>query len=171
MLKETISRVEKSKEYEEWHAKNPDFYLAHAFTMLDEKHPRYAWELGYYSPSRDKLVVVETEPSIAMRPEEDVFKKDGRVAKLSLSEIKIRVADAMKICDDLVKSDYSSQVVNKRIILVQNQPKHVYNVTLVTHTFSILNVKIDAGTGEVLGHKLQSIMDLGAWQKGDRPKS
>jgi hypothetical protein len=37
----------------------------------------------------------------------------------------------------------------------------MYNITFVTISFDILNIKIDASTGEVLSDNIQNIMGLG----------
>ncbi|MBN1792290.1 hypothetical protein JW826_01250 [Candidatus Woesearchaeota archaeon] len=166
ILRDTIKKTEESQAYKEWKKKNPDYYLAHAFTMLDEKEKRYRWELGYYSPTKDKLTVIETEPEIRAKAEEDVFKKDGTVQALDMKKVKISVTRAMEICDELLKEKYKNQMVSKRIILLQKATAQMYNITLVTHTFSILNIRIDAGSGEVISHNLQSIMNLGSWERG-----
>ena len=166
ILPETIKKAEESRAFREWHKANPDFYLAHAFTMLDEHEKKYNWELGYYSPSKDRLVVVETQPDVSIKAEEEVFKKDGPVKPLGLKSAKVSVARAMEICDGLLKEKYSAQAITKRIILMQNLDRQMYNVTLVTMSFSILNIRIDAQSGELISHNLQSIMNLGSWEKG-----
>ena len=103
-----------------------------------------------------------------MRAEEEVFKKDGRVNPLDMKQVSVSVAKAMKACDDLLKDRYPAQVVTKRIILLQNIDRQIYNITLVTMTFHLLNIRIDARTGELISHNLQSIMGLGDWQKGGK---
>ena len=168
ILKETLSKTEKSKAFRQWKKQNPEFYLAHAFTMLDEKEKKYRWELGFYNPKTDRLAVVETDPQVLVRPEEEVFKKEGQVKPLDMSKVEVSVARANQACDDLIREKYSAQVVTKRIILLQNIDRQLYNITLVTLSFSLLNVKVDAGTGDVVSHNLQSIMGLGEWQKGGR---
>lgn len=171
ILKETIKRIEKDKKYKDWKKNHPDFYLAHAFTMLDEKEKKYRWEMGFYNPKTDMLTVVETDPAVAIRPEEEVFKKDGKVSPLDMKKISVSVAKAMQICDDVVKEKYSAHVVTKRIILLQNIDRQIYNITLVTLSFHLLNLRIDAETGEIVSQNMQSIMGLGQWQKGDKGKA
>ena len=168
ILRDTLKSIEKSKAFREWKMANPDFYLAHAFTMLDEKEKKYRWELGFYNPKTDMLAVVETDPKVLVRPEEEVFKKEGKVSPLDMKKISVSVAKAMQVCDGLLRDKYSAHVVTKRIILLQNIDRQLYNVTLVTLSFHLLNVKIDAESGKVISHNLQSIMGLGEWQKGGK---
>jgi hypothetical protein len=170
ILKDAIKKVEASKTYKTFLKENKDYYLAHAFTMLDEKEKKYLWELGYYSPSADKLAVFETEPKIALKTVDDAFKKDGSIAKLEMKEVDVSVAKAMEICDKLMSEKYSAQSITKRIIILQNINGQVYNITLICVSFSLINIKIDAKTGEITSHNLQSIMGMGQWQKGERSK-
>jgi len=171
ILKDTIKRIEKDKGYRDWKKTHPDFYLAHAFTMLDEKEKKYMWEMGFYNPKTDMLAVVETEPAVSVRPEEEVFKKEGKVNPLDMKKISVSVAKAMQMCDDVVKEKYSAHVVTKRIILLQNIERQIYNITLVTLSFHLLNLRIDAETGEIVSQNMQSIMGLGQWQKGGKGKA
>ena len=44
----------------------------------------------------------------------------------------------------------------------------MYNFTFITQTFQTLNVKIDSKTGDVIEHKLYSLMDIGKVEKGGK---
>ncbi|MFH0870474.1 MAG: PepSY domain-containing protein [archaeon] len=170
ILRETIAKVEKSKEFKSFKKSNPGFYLAHCFTMLDEGEKKYNWELGYYSDKKDKLVVFETVPAVKLRDEDDPFKREGIIKRLDMNEVKTSLARALEICDVLAKDKYSAHAITKRIIVLQNIDKPVYNITHVTRSYSILNVKIDAKTGEIISQNLQSIMQLGKWEKGEKER-
>lgn len=162
-LKQTIKKVENSKAFKSFIKAQPDYFLAHCFAMLEsnEKEKDIKWELGYYSEKTDKVVVFETMPKVNMRPEEDAFKKDGTIKKLGLGKVKINIGKALKICDELVDKKYPNRSITKKIIILQNLEKEVYNITLVTLSFDILNIRIDANTGDVLSDNIQSIMGLG----------
>jgi len=167
-LKEVVKKVESSKSFKQFIKSHPDYFLAHCFSMLVEgekekgaKKQDIKWELGYYSLKTDKIVVFETEPKINMRPEEDAFKKEGIIKKLDIAKVKISISKALKVCDELVDKKYPNRSITKKIIILQNLDKQIYNITLVTLSFDILNIRIDAITGEVLSDNIQSIMGLG----------
>jgi len=160
-LKQTVKKVELSKAFKQFKKAHPDYFLVHCFAMVVEGEKEYAWELGYYSEKTDKLVVFETKPEIKMRPEEDAFKKEGTIKKLELSKVKTSVAKVLKACDELVQKKYPGKSITKRIIILQNLDKQIYNLTLVTLSFDILNIRVDAVTGEVLSDNIQNIMNLG----------
>jgi len=168
ILKGAIKKVESSKAFKDFKSSNPEYYLAHCFTMLDEAEKKYNWELGYYSPKKDKLVVFETEPDVKLREEDDAFTRNKVIPELKFSKVKISMAKAMETCDQLVKEKYSAHMITKRIIILQHLDRDLYNITLVTRSFSVLNIKIDAASGEIVSHNLQSLMSLGKWEKGER---
>jgi len=161
ILKQAIKKVEQSKVFKAFIKKHPDYYLVHCFTMAGMAEKRFKWELGYYSEKTDRMVVFEIEPKVIMRPEEEAFKKTGTIKKLELGKVKVSVSMALKACDELVKGKYPRESITKRIIILQHLDKQVYNITLVSRSFNILNIKIDAATGEVLKENIQSIMSLG----------
>ena len=172
-LKEVVKKVENSKSFKSFIKSHPDYFLAHCFAMVDqspskdkkdkekEKDKDIKWELGYYSEKTDKVVVFETLPKINMRPEEEAFKKEGTIKKLDIKKIKINIARVLKICTELVDRKYPNRSITKKIIILQNLEKEIYNITLVTLSFDILNIRIDATSGEVLSDNIQSIMSLG----------
>jgi hypothetical protein len=170
ILKNTIKEVEKSKIFKDFMKENPEFYLVHCFTMLDEKEKKYEWQLGYYSLKKDKLVVFETVPEIKLLDQDDAFTRENIVKKLDMKLVKVSLGKALEICDNLVKEKYAAQTITKRIIILQTVEKQIYNITLITMSYSILNIKIDAASGEIISHNLQSILSLGKWEKGERGK-
>nr|MCK4930125.1 PepSY domain-containing protein [Nanoarchaeota archaeon] len=161
ILKQTIKKVEESKTFKSFIKKHPDYYLVHCFTMVDEGEKKYIWELGYYSGKTDRMVVFETKPKIIRRAEEEAFKKQATIKKLDLSKVRISLSKALDICNNLVKDKYPKQNISKKIIILQHLDKQVYNITLVTRNFNILNIKIDSNTGEVLQENIQNILSLG----------
>jgi len=162
-LKEVVKKVESSKAFKSFKKEHQDYFLAHCFAMLveGEKEKDIKWELGYYSEKADKIVVFEIMPKVNMRPEEDAFKKEGTIKKLDIKKVKINLAKALKICDELTNKKYPNRSITKKIIILQNLEKEMYNITLVTLSFDILNVRVDASTGKILSDNIQSIMGLG----------
>ncbi|MBU1198544.1 MAG: hypothetical protein KKF46_02475 [Nanoarchaeota archaeon] len=161
ILKDAVKKVEESKVFKAFIKEHSDYYLVHCFTMFDEGERKHKWELGYYSQKTDKMVVFETDPKVNMKPEEEAFKKEGTVKKLEISKVKISPSSALEISTGLVKNKYPAQLITKRIVILQNLDKQVYNITLISANFSILNIRIDSSTGEVLQDNIQNIMSLG----------
>ena len=161
ILKQTLKQVEESKEYKKFIKESPDFYLTHCFTMMSAEDKKFAWEFGYYSKKKDKVVVFESVPKIKQRPEEDTFKKEGVISCLDMKKVRIAVKNAIETCEALVQEKYGGQTITKYIIILQNLEKATYNITVVTMSFNIINIHIDASSGKVIKSNIQSIMNLG----------
>lgn len=159
ILKKAIEKIEASEEFKKFKKENPDFYLAHAFTMVEKV--QQDWQVGYYSKTKDMVVVFIVSKTVEMSPEEEVFKKPGKVVKkLDMKKVKLGLEKAIDISNKVMDEKYSAELVNKTIIILQNIETEMYNITLVTHTLNIINIKIDAKSGEVLSEARQSIMGL-----------
>ncbi|MFH1770165.1 MAG: hypothetical protein ABH828_01270 [archaeon] len=160
LLKRAIEILEKSKEFKGFKKENPDFYLAHAFTIIDKIQED--WQIGYYSKTRDKVVVFIVGKKITITPEEEVFKKpEKKITGLDMKNVKIDLEKAVEQAQFLVDTKYKGEIVSKTIVIVQNLEKELYNMTLVTLAMNIINIKVDAVTGKVIHHERQSIMGLG----------
>lgn len=131
--------------------------------MLHAEQEDFKWELGYYSKKTDRIVVFETSPKIKKRPEEEAFKRKGSINRLDLNKVRISASQALKKCNELVSKKYSGQSITKKIIILQNIKSEVYNITLVSRGFNIINTRIDAENGKVTKHNMQSILSLGKW--------
>ncbi|MBU0472211.1 MAG: hypothetical protein KKF89_01065 [Nanoarchaeota archaeon] len=159
LLKKAIEKIESSKAFKDFKEENPEFYLAHAFTIIDKIQQE--WQVGYYGKKRDKVVVFITGETITKSPEEEIFKKPGHhVKELDLKKVKLTLETAINKAEELVKKKYSAEIVNKIICILQNLETELYNLTLITQAFNIINIRIDAKNGEVLRESRQSILGL-----------
>lgn len=163
-VQDVINIVESSSEYKEFIKNNPKNYLAHLFTMMDAAH-KDDWQLGYYNKETDKVTVFEyNEGKIIMLPAQEAFKEKNYIAQLKIGEVKISHEEAMKIIDEVLKKNYSAELLIKAIVLLQNLPEYgqIWNITIVTATFNVINVKINATTGEIIKHSKETLI---GWKK------
>jgi hypothetical protein len=152
------NKVIQSELFQSFIKDNDDYYLAHVYTMLGDK--KEGFEIGFYSEKKDKIVVFETNP-IKKREEEEAFKEGRTIALLDLSTLKVTFEDALDIAEKARKEKYPSEIIYKSILILQNVGVQVWNVTLISMAFNIINIKIDAETGEVKESSIHSIMNLG----------
>lgn len=156
-LKTAIEKLEQSELFSEFKKENPDYYLAHAFTIVDKV--QMDWQIGYYGKKKDNVFVFEVGAEVSKHPQSEVFKKPGTIVKeLKLDDVRISLEQAVNITDELVKEKYSFETITKTIVIIQNLEKEIYNLTLVTATFHIINVKIDTITGEIISEVRESIL-------------
>ncbi len=158
-IKKAVEKLEASKKFKEFVKKNPHYELAHAFTMVDKIQG--PWQIGYYSKKKDRVVVFEVDKHISMSAEEEVFKEpEKRVNGLDLDKVKITLEKAINVVEHICKKAYPNEITNKIIVVLQTLEKPVYNITLTTETFNMINMRVDAGTGSVEGMNIQSILSL-----------
>jgi uncharacterized membrane protein YkoI len=159
-LFELKEKIEASKEYKEWADKNPDFYLVHMFLMSNHQP-----QLGYYNKKIDKIITFDMHNKdniVILNPASEVFKESVIVELLKLDEIKTTLADAMASTKQLAIEKYPGQIIDKSIAVLQMiKGRAVYNITLITRSFKMINVKIYAKDGGLIESHMQSILDLG----------
>ena len=162
-FKNIIGVVENSSEYKEFIHKNPHYYLVHVFTTVDfEVVDNSLWQIGYYSPDTDKIVVFENNNDmIFIHPPTEALKKEEYIQKLDLDKLKISREEGMKICNDALKEKYPKELFSKAICLLQNLPEfgNVWNITIVTLALGVINIKIDAINGKVIKHTKENLMN------------
>jgi hypothetical protein len=159
---ETVTLIEASPEFQRFNAQNPHHYLVHAFAStksLDGDSP--ALELGYYGKETDMITVFTSLPIAAREPEE-VFKKEGVLAQLDIAAVRIGLSEALRNAERLRSAHYPQHNVMQCFCILQQHDWPVWNITLVLGSLNMLNMKIDAMTGEALSRELQNIMSLRA---------
>ncbi|MBU1974915.1 MAG: hypothetical protein KKG59_00770 [Nanoarchaeota archaeon] len=154
VLREIVKNVESSPEYKKFHKENPDYHLASVFSVGNVE-----WNVGYYSKKSDKMVTFDTNP-IKMNPPDDVFKKEGTVHSLDMTKVKTRIDQVNRICDELTTKKYKTTDVTKKIIILQHHEQLIYNITLLTSTFNVINIRIDASNGNILHDSMSSALSF-----------
>lgn len=136
-------------------------YLVHGFLSVDDGK-RSEWQIGYYDPKADTITAYIFEDGEIVRSEPaEVFKKGSRVERLDRSKVSISAEKALDKAEKLREKKYSAHPVSKVILLLQKLPLgQVYNITMVTKTFNMMNVKISSETGKTLEESFSSLMEL-----------
>lgn len=161
-IKSEYENLLNSDEYKDFLKNEEGFYLVHA-SMIREYSKKGSWEFGFYNPQRDRIVSFSINP-IVRQPEQEAFKEDGIIAQLDIEKVKISYEMAMTICEKLRLEKYSSESVNKVIAILQHLHKQVWNITLVTTAFNLINIKIDAANADIISSSINSILNLGVRQ-------
>lgn len=160
-FKKIIDELINSKEYSDFKIKNKDYYLAHGFVQLNANFTlKSNWQIGFYSPKKDNLAVFETNP-IKLLPFEKAFKKDGEISELKNIQNLKTTNEILELLKIHHKKKYLSQIPSSYLIIVQiieNIP--VYNITTITTSFSMINIRFNALTGEIILDECRSILDL-----------
>jgi hypothetical protein len=159
-----INSIESSAEFKDFIKKYPHYYLVHVFRIIDNDAPSN-WQIGYYSKDTDKIVVFEyNNDMVMMHSPEDALKKEEYIQQLNIENLKLSHDNIIDIINEFYRVNYKYDLLSKAIYLLQNLPEHgqVWNVTIITHNYSVINIKMDAATGDVLKHEKHNLMEWGA---------
>ncbi|MEA2036358.1 MAG: hypothetical protein U9O94_02535 [Nanoarchaeota archaeon] len=156
-----LKRLREDNKFKEWEKKNKDSFLAHIFKMLDDAN-KDDWQIGFYNKD-DTMTTFQLTPSeVNIVAPENIFKRpEAKIEKLDEDKIKLDISNALQTAEKIQTTEYKSETPFKIITILQKLDiGQVYNITYVTQTFKVLNLKIDCTTGEVLKKKLSSIMEF-----------
>jgi hypothetical protein len=173
--KETYSLLIKSKEFKDWKKKSAGSYLAHVFRMFDEEN-KGLWQFGYYNSDDTITTFLVEGNSVKQIPSQNIFKKDNvAIAELKMSLVKIDFESAMEKACKIQSEKYGSHPVLKSFAILQKIGNdQVFNITFLTKTFNMLNLRIDSGNGGIVNEKfssLASMMNVEAGIKQDKDSS
>ncbi|MBI2110105.1 PepSY domain-containing protein [Candidatus Woesearchaeota archaeon] len=176
-LLEAFDKVILSDEFKEWKSENKNSYLCSFFLIIDEKE-LMPWQLAFYSPSTDTITsFIASNPVKILEKNSKIFKMDrSKINELHLNKVNIDLKEAflilerLKINIDLKEAflilerlkmeKYPNELPTKKIVILQKTKHLVWNITYINSSLNILNVKVDAASGEIIEDKISSIMSL-----------
>ena len=158
-IKELLTKLNSSDEFKKYKEKNKDSYLCACFLIYDNQD-EMIWQLDYYNKKKHEVTSFLMSDKIEVKTSKQIFQKEKkRIEKLDINSIKIGFEKALGIIEDIKKKKYSNENPTKTIVILQNS-KPVWNITYLTASFNILNVKISAITGEIISEKLDSVISF-----------
>jgi hypothetical protein len=160
-IKDTVKLLEANSEYKDWKKIHKKYYLVHLFKMADEAN-KDIWQIGYYCKEEDKITTFLLEKDIVkVIPEGEIFREEEHtLQELDLSKVKIDYPEALKIAHELHAKNYRQEQIFKAIMILQHLEDQIWNVTFVTNSFKTLNIKINAESGNLISHDLQSLIEI-----------
>lgn len=155
---ELLNKVKDSKEFKDYLEDHPNAYLCSIFLTEAET------QLSFYS-KKTKLVTsfkVEVDKITVVGKDEKVLQKEKKdLEELHLEDLTIDLDKARGLISDLLKEKYPNETPTKEIIILQViEGKTVWNITKITSTFNIINIKLDAFSGELLEEKMESALNF-----------
>lgn len=135
----------------------PDLYLCSVFTFKNKT------QFDFYS-KKTKLVtsfVIEGNKVNLLSRDEKVFQKEQKdLEELDLSKVKIDIKKALEIVNNLIKEKYKGETATKKIIILQQDKEPFWNISSITTTFNLINIKINAINGNIIGEKSEPILSF-----------
>jgi len=158
----TLAQLTRHPSFKAWHAKNKDYFLAHAFVLFDEAN-KDLWQIGFYHAKNEKMITFIVSPDkVEHTEEQDVLKSTIALEKLEPDKVTIPIDDALKTAHELFTKDYRAEKSIKQFFIIQTiEAKPVFNITYFTQSFKTVNIKIDAANGKLIKADLQNLAEFG----------
>lgn len=156
-----IEAVEKSSLFKEWKKQHPQAYLVHLFSMGGQI------QIGYYDKKADAITTFIIGREITQTIDTEIFRQHKVIPALSRKDVHISLEKAKEIASTCIVKYHDTPA--KEILVLQTiENKPVYNITFITAAFKMLNVKINAKTGEILKEDMQSLMQWCNYESRNR---
>ena len=89
--------------------------------------------------------------------DQKIFSTSKKIDEIDLKDVKFPFENVVK----LVMPKYKDKRFVKEIIIIQSlNSKLLWNVSLVTSDFNLINIKIDAKTGEIIEETSSSLLQF-----------
>lgn len=150
--------IEDSKAFKKFKEKHPEAYLVHHFSM--RKGGLYDGQVGYFDQSTKEITTFSKEPVKNLGSDKS-FNPEEEIKPLNMKEVNVSFEEALKTAQGVMSEHYSAQNVTQEICILQHLDTQLWNMTMVTNAFNMINIRIDAANGKVISHEQRSIMDLG----------
>ena len=155
----TIKKLESTKPFREWQRKNRKDYLSHIVAISDDRGV-IEISIGYYDAESDRITTFVMGKNIIIKPKAEIFKKEGKVKPLELSRAKLSLEKIVKEAEKAARDNYEGAEASKVISILQNLGEgEVWNVTVMTAKFQVINIRIDPETGKALSHEKVNLFE------------
>ena len=149
-------RLLKDKKFKSWKDKYKDAYLCSVF-LLKDIEVSSGWQFDYYLPKKNRMTTFLVDKNIKFTDNQKIFSTSGKIDEIKLDDIKFSFDKVVK----LVKPTYQNKNFTKEIIIIQSLDlKLLWNVSLVTNDFNLINIKVDAKNGKILEETSSSLLQF-----------
>ncbi len=135
-------------------------FLCSVFIMSDiENLDKSTWQFDFYDESNKEITSYLMESKIKVTENLEVFKKEEtEVEQLNLNEVELSIEKALKISEEILEKEKEKST--KIIIILQQKDRSLWNISYVTTKFNLINIKIDAKTGEIVENTSASLLSF-----------
>jgi len=147
-FKAVLKRLNTSPKFQTYIKKNPDSYLTNAI-CIDE------WQINYFSPKTELITIFKINTKITSK----IVSEKRIFPKLNLN-LKLDLKDALKILKKQISKFYSSETFTKTIIILQQDKEPLWNITKLSSSIKIFNMKISALSGKIIHESYDNLIDL-----------
>ncbi len=143
-LEDILKSLEQADAFKKWKAEHENAFLS-SFFIVDAQ----GWQLAFYTPGNKKMSTFLKDRLV--QADSAIFKlKEEKVEELDLEEVKIDLEQAYEIADKELEEKHPGYKPNKKIVVLQKLDGiPIWNITYLTISFYIYNIKIDAANKKI----------------------
>lgn len=159
-MNELLKLVEDSETFKDWKNEHKNSYLCAFFRIIgNTENPE--WQVHYYEPRNDTISVFKISAKISLiENEAQILKNDSNIVEeLNLDDVDVDLFHALQIVDNFQINNYPKEIVVKKIIILQKLKKTVWNITCLTSSFNLLNIKVDTKSGEIIEESVKPLIN------------
>ena len=154
-LFETVKSIEAKDDYRAWREKNPDAYLTSAFAMFSDEAKE--WLVNYFNETNSKITSFSLEKHLTEEP----FTTERVVPRLTLGDVKVDSEKALLTAYDIMYEKHGNENSQRTIMVLQSFDNVVlWNITFITPSMRVVNIRISAKNGRVITHNSSAITDF-----------
>ncbi len=162
-LKDNLKKLSESKELDSFMKTHKGAYFASAFLISNyDCLNDTPWSLEFYWPENGKVSTFMFGSKWKVAADEDVLQKEKRVLEeLDMDKVKFDFDSVVSKIKDSLSRDFSGNSPLKLIVILCSMGrKPVWNVTVFTNTFKLINFMIDAVSGDVATSRVENLLSL-----------
>ncbi|MBI4149523.1 hypothetical protein HY491_03680 [Candidatus Woesearchaeota archaeon] len=158
LITEKLGKVTQSSIYRKWKQGNSDAFLAHLFFSSDDPGHMNA---GFYLPKTDRMKVFSVNGDVQEHADEEILKQpDAVVERLEIGSVRVDIEQAISGAAAHLQEKYPQEHLLKHFVILQSIGSPLYNLTQFTSSLHIINLRIDAATGEIISEKRFSMKEF-----------
>lgn len=155
MIEEYKHLIE-DKKFKSWKSKYKDSYLCSVF-LLKDQNLSSGWQFDYYLPKKKRMTTFIVGKTIKSAKDQKIFSTSDMIDEINLDDVKFSFDKVVK----LVMPRYKDKRFVKEIIIIQSlNSKLLWNISLVTSDFNLINVKVDAINGKIIEETSSSLLQF-----------
>ncbi|MBT6995443.1 hypothetical protein HN953_02350 [Candidatus Woesearchaeota archaeon] len=149
-IKKFLQELEESKVFQEFKKNNPIAYNSSVSKIQNQL------QIDFYDPNEDKITSFTKKDNEIVMQKSEIFRKEKiKIPELKISKVKITSEEIEKII-----SEKYQEIPTKKIFILQQTEFPIWNITYLTQSLNILNIKINAESGEIIEEKMESALNF-----------
>ena len=165
-IQDLLDELQETEGYKKFKSDNQSAFFSAGFLVMDLKEKTETIQLDFFLPEKNrdcpnqiKSYIGEGKIAAFEHPfaEPKIFDEEIKQMQPQSAEIKIDIDDLESTCKTIIKENNSAIVPTKIIAILRDNQ---WNLTCMDDMLGIVQIKIDAITGEQADFKKGSLMDF-----------